>query len=289
MYICIANITLSSSSTSSHLFDIILDYDVLQAWTCPQCPLPLSPNEHERLYDGINEVHIADGINMGTTAALKELETNEIFCEDKIKGPCGTVKGIYARERTFLALKAERLLIRRTGLIVVQSSHAPGLKAIFEKYDRGVDDDDDKFCDDDDSLLLYCKFCCMTTKYVGIAYKFCISIDHLMFYVQNKLVRKKVFFILSCFYRTIVLKPKKKKEKVADLNLDVPTFQSLIATFHSNTWAIASNWFRFAECCLMQSFHSNNIFSIVTLPFEQSTSFAITFSFGSTYFPLTQN
>ena len=75
MYICIANITLSSSSTSSHLFDIILDYDVLQAWTCPQCPLPLSPNEHERLYDGINEVHIADGINMGTTAALKELET----------------------------------------------------------------------------------------------------------------------------------------------------------------------------------------------------------------------
>ena len=103
---------MSSSSTSSHLFDIILDYDVLQAWTCPQCPLPLSPNEHERLYDGINEVHIADGINMGTTAALKELETNEIFCEDKIEGPCGPVKGIYARERTFLALKAERLLIR---------------------------------------------------------------------------------------------------------------------------------------------------------------------------------
>ena len=101
----------------------------------------------------------------------------------------------------------------RTGLIVVLSSHA---KAIFEKYDRGVDDDDDKFCDDDDSFLLDCKFCCMTTKYVGIAYKFCISIDHLMFYVQNKLVRKKVFFILSCFYRTIVLKPKKKKEKVAD-------------------------------------------------------------------------
>ena len=145
---------------------------------------------------------------------------------------------------------------------------------------------------DDEKVLLSersYKFYCMTTKYVGIAYKFCISIDHLMFYVQNKLVRKKVFFILSCFYRTIVLKPKKKKEKVADLNLDVPTFQSLIATFHSNTWAIASNWFRFAECCLMQSFHSNNIFSIVTLPFEQSTSFAITFSFGSTYFPLTQN
>ena len=130
MYICIANITLSSSSTSSHLFDIILDYDVLQAWTCPQCPLPLSPNEHERLYDGINEVHIADGINMGTTAALKELETNEIFCEDKIEGPCGPVKGIYARERTFLALKAERLLIRT---LVDTSNNKKNLRT-FEAY-----------------------------------------------------------------------------------------------------------------------------------------------------------
>ena len=49
---------------------------------------------------------------MGTTAALKELETNEIFCEDKIDGPCGPVKRIYARGRTFLALKAERSSIR---------------------------------------------------------------------------------------------------------------------------------------------------------------------------------
>ena len=32
----------------------------------------------------------------------------------------------------------------RTGLIVVQSSHAPGLKAMFEKYDREVDDDDEQ-------------------------------------------------------------------------------------------------------------------------------------------------
>ena len=53
---------------------------------------------------------------------------------------------------------------------------------------------------DDEKVLLSersYKFCCMTTKYVGIAYKFCISIDHLMLYVQNKLVRKKAFFILS--------------------------------------------------------------------------------------------
>ena len=32
----------------------------------------------------------------------------------------------------------------RTGLIVVQSSHTPGLKAMFEKYDREVDDDDEQ-------------------------------------------------------------------------------------------------------------------------------------------------
>ena len=45
---------------------------------------------------------------------LKELETNEIVLvkTKNRKGPCGPVKVIYARERTFLALKAERLLIR---------------------------------------------------------------------------------------------------------------------------------------------------------------------------------
>ena len=55
---------------------------------------------------------------------------------------------------------------------------------------------------DDEKVLLSersYKFCCMTTKYVGIAYKFCISIDHLMFYVQNKLVRKKAFLFWAVF------------------------------------------------------------------------------------------
>ena len=33
------------------------------------------------------EIHIADGINMGTTAALKELEAKKLFMEDTVKGP----------------------------------------------------------------------------------------------------------------------------------------------------------------------------------------------------------
>ena len=37
------------------------------------------------MFDDVVEVHIADGINMGTTAALKELEAKELFMEDTAK------------------------------------------------------------------------------------------------------------------------------------------------------------------------------------------------------------
>ena len=75
----------------------------------------------------------------------------------------------------------------RTGLIVVQNSHAPGLKAMFEKYDREVDEmmSNKMFYNhvgDDDKVLLAersYKFCCLTNKYVGIAYKFCIRHSNL--------------------------------------------------------------------------------------------------------------
>ena len=110
---------------SSHLI-FILDYDVSRAWTCPQCPLPLDPGEHERMYEGLIEVHIADGINMGTTAALKEVQSNELFCEDKIEGPSGPVKGIDASERTFLARKGERVMIEK--LVVSLDGEADGRK-----------------------------------------------------------------------------------------------------------------------------------------------------------------
>ena len=43
------------------IFIHALKYDVEKAWGCPKCPLPLGSNEHETNFDGINEVHIADG------------------------------------------------------------------------------------------------------------------------------------------------------------------------------------------------------------------------------------
>ena len=48
-------------------------------------------------------------INMGTTAALKELEAETLFSEEKVDGPL--VKGIVASERTFLAQSSERVVL----------------------------------------------------------------------------------------------------------------------------------------------------------------------------------
>ena len=48
-------------------------------------------------------------INMGTTAALKELEAETLFSEEKVDGPL--LKGIVASERTFLAQSSERVVL----------------------------------------------------------------------------------------------------------------------------------------------------------------------------------
>ena len=59
------------------------------------------------------EVHIADGIDMGTTA-LEDLDKQEIFSEEKLTGKNGEkVKGIEAIERTFLSEKKEREIIEK--------------------------------------------------------------------------------------------------------------------------------------------------------------------------------
>ena len=88
-----------------------LNYDMETAWGCARCPRPLGQDEHELDFDGVIEVHIADGINMGTSAALKELETMELFTEEKVD--CPSVRGITAKERTFLAAKSERVIIEK--------------------------------------------------------------------------------------------------------------------------------------------------------------------------------
>ena len=79
------------------IFIHALKYDIKKAWECPKCPELLGKDEHESMFNDVVEVHIADGINMGTTAALKELEAKELFTEDTVKGP--KVKGIEAKER----------------------------------------------------------------------------------------------------------------------------------------------------------------------------------------------
>ena len=67
------------------IFIHALKYDIKKAWECPKCPKLLGKDEHESMFDDVMEVHIADGINMGTTAALKELEAKELFMEDTVK------------------------------------------------------------------------------------------------------------------------------------------------------------------------------------------------------------
>ena len=57
------------------IFIHALNYDMEKAWGCARCPRSLGQDEHELDFDGVIEVHIADGINMGTAAALKEYGT----------------------------------------------------------------------------------------------------------------------------------------------------------------------------------------------------------------------
>ena len=89
-----------------------LIYDKEDAWSCKKCPKELKSNEHELMFEE-DEVHIADGINMGTTA-LQDLEKKETFHEEKLKGPKGDkIKGIEASERTFLPEKKEREIVEK--------------------------------------------------------------------------------------------------------------------------------------------------------------------------------
>ena len=73
------------------IFIHALNYDLETAWGCARCPRPLGQDEHELDFDGVIKVHITDGINMGTSAALKELETMELFTEEKVD--CPSVRG----------------------------------------------------------------------------------------------------------------------------------------------------------------------------------------------------
>ena len=84
-------------------------YNRKEAWDCYQCPSELDANEREEDFDDI-EVHISDGIDMGTIQnTIKGIVGKEIFEEEKVKNVI--VKGVDASERTFLNKKKERDLI----------------------------------------------------------------------------------------------------------------------------------------------------------------------------------
>ena len=56
------------------IFIHALNYDMETAWGCARCPRPLGQDEHELDFDGvIDEVYIADGINMGTQQLSRRL------------------------------------------------------------------------------------------------------------------------------------------------------------------------------------------------------------------------
>ena len=90
-----------------------LQYDKEKAWMCQECPQELNPGDKKREEDFKDvEVHISDGIDMGTIQnTIKGFVGREIFEEEKVNDPI--VKGINASERTFLAKKSERDSVKR--------------------------------------------------------------------------------------------------------------------------------------------------------------------------------
>ena len=79
-----------------------LSYDLELAWSCKMCPKPLdiSSNLKEHDFDS-NEVHISDGINMGTIENdVKGFTDRDIFEEETDQTVI--VKGIEANERTII-------------------------------------------------------------------------------------------------------------------------------------------------------------------------------------------
>ena len=64
------------------IFMHALKYDVDAAWLCDLCPKPLEAGEKEEDFEA-EEVHISDGINMGTIENdVKGFATPDIFEEE---------------------------------------------------------------------------------------------------------------------------------------------------------------------------------------------------------------
>ena len=88
-----------------------LSYDIEIAWGCELCPKPLDINKGLKEHDfTADEVHISDGINMGTIENdIKGITDQEIFEEETDKTVI--VKGIEANERTLLDKMNSRKIV----------------------------------------------------------------------------------------------------------------------------------------------------------------------------------
>ena len=92
------------------IFMHALKYDVDAAWLCDLCPKPLEAGEKEEDFEA-EEVHISDGINMGTIENdVKGFATPDIFEEEKDDEK--VVNGIEAKERTLVSKIKDRKLIK---------------------------------------------------------------------------------------------------------------------------------------------------------------------------------
>lgn len=67
----------------------------------------------------------------GTTSALKELEAKELFTEEKVGGP--KVKGIEAKERTFIASQSERSMLESLSKSLDGVDDIKKLRSAFKK------------------------------------------------------------------------------------------------------------------------------------------------------------
>ena len=67
----------------------------------------------------------------GTTSALKELEAKELFNEEKVGGP--KVKGIEAKERTFIASQSERSMLESLSKSLDGVDDIKKLRSAFKK------------------------------------------------------------------------------------------------------------------------------------------------------------
>ena len=88
-----------------------LNYNKEEAWDCKKCPDQLKPGESEEQFDEI-ECHISDGINMGTIENDIKGFTDKDTFEEEIDTSAGAVKGIEAKERTYIKTAKHRNILK---------------------------------------------------------------------------------------------------------------------------------------------------------------------------------